>query len=174
MREQDLEREFPMLDDRISHDPRALRDAFGLFATGVTVVTMHDDAGRATGVTVNSFSSVSIEPALCLFSLGRDQISRRWLEDNRPFTVNVLRHEQDAVAWQFARPAQDKFADIRQDIGQNGVPYLADALCRFECGLWARYDGGDHEIVVGRITHFQSSEGDPMLFYRGKVARLGE
>lgn len=160
--------------DTASHDPRALRDAFGLFATGVTVVTMHDDAGRPTGVTVNSFSSVSLDPPLCLFSLGRDQVSCRWLEGERPFVVNVLRHEQRDVAWQFARPAEDKFAGIRQGLGRSRAPFIADALCHFECRPWARYDGGDHHIVVGRITHFQTGEGDPMLFYRGQVARLGE
>lgn len=160
--------------DAASHDPRALRDAFGLFATGVTVVTMHDDAGRATGVTVNSFSSVSLDPPLCLISLGRDQVSRRWLEGERAFIVNVLRHDQQAVAWQFARPAEDKFDGIRQGQGRNQAPFIAEALCHFECRHWARYDGGDHEIVVGRITHFQTGEGDPMLFYRGRIARLGE
>ncbi len=160
-----------MLDAAVS-DPRALRNAFGCFATGVTVVTMHDAEGNATGVTVNSFSSVSLEPPLLLFSLGKDQVSCRWLQPGSRFTVNVLCEAQEEVAWQFAKPVEDKFAGLPRVTGQNGAPYVDGALCRFECAHWATYDGGDHNIYLGRITHFEESDGAPMLFFKGAIGAL--
>lgn len=161
-----------MLDEP-STDPRALRDAFGSFATGVTVVTLRDGDGRATGVTVNSFSSLSLTPALCLFSLGRTQPSARWLTPGTAFAINVLAAEQEAIAWQFARPAEDKFAGVPAHDGTNGAPLIEGALAWFECRVHARYDGGDHEICVGAIGRFQTRpEGAPMLFFRGKMARI--
>lgn len=155
-------------------DPRALRDAFGRFATGVTVVTMLDDEGRPTGVTVNSFSSLSLEPPLLLFSLGSNQVSMRWLREGTPFTVNVLARGQDDVAWQFAKPSDDKFEGIASEEARIGVPCIAGCLARFECRVWALYPGGDHEIVVGEVLNLEAGEGEPMLFYRGAMAQLAE
>lgn len=161
-----------MLDTE-TPDPRALRNAFGQFATGVTVVTMHDDGDRPTGVTVNSFSSLSLSPPLCLFALGRTQPSTRWLTPGTSFAINVLAEDQEAVAWQFSRPAADKFAGISAQIGTNGAPLIDGALAWFECRVHARYDGGDHDICVGAIGRFQTrAEGAPMLFFRGQMARM--
>jgi 3-hydroxy-9,10-secoandrosta-1,3,5(10)-triene-9,17-dione monooxygenase reductase component len=162
----------PMLDSTPDFDPRALRDAFGQFASGVTVVSLVDDAGRPTGVTVSSFSSLSLSPALCLFSLGKTQASAKWIEAGTGFNINILSTDQEKAAWQCAKPAEDKFAGIAWYPGQNGLPVLADSLCHFECAKWNVYDGGDHIIVVGRITHFERNEGKPLLFFRGKMATV--
>lgn len=161
--------------DTPHHDPRALRDAFGLFATGVTVITLRDAEGRPSGVTVNSFSSLSLEPALCLFSLGVRQPSCALLTPGTPFTVNILAEGQDDIAWQFARPAEDKFAGIQIAPGQHGVPGIAGALARFECTVADRHRGGDHDIFIGQINAFEAAPANapgPMIFYRGKMARL--
>ncbi len=160
--------------DGTALDPRQLRDAFGRFATGVTVVTMLDDEGRPTGVTVNSFSSVSLTPALCLFSLGKEQVSCRWLRDGSHFTVNILAAHQEDIAWGFARPRDDKFEGVPRGDGSFGVPYIDGSLCHFECRFWAKYDGGDHDIIVGEVLNFQELGGEPMLFYKGAIAALPE
>jgi flavin reductase (DIM6/NTAB) family NADH-FMN oxidoreductase RutF len=146
---------------------RRLRDAFGCFASGVTVVTMHDDKGIPTGITVNSFSSLSLDPPLLLFSVGCEQVSCRWLERADRFNVNVLGHDQEALAWQFARPSSDKFEGVAWHAGGNGVPLIDDAIARFECRKWNTFEGGDHMIVAGEILDFESSPGEPLLFYRG-------
>lgn len=160
-----------MLDSAI--DPaRDLRDAFGCFATGVTVVTLHDPRGRPTGLTVNSFSSLSLTPPLLLFSVGRSQVSAPWFDVGKSFTVNVLAEDQAALAWQFARPAEDKFAGVEWRPGLGEAPVIADALARFECRTWATYDGGDHLIVVGEVVRHGRGEEDPLLFYRGRMAGL--
>ena len=157
-----------MLDTK-TFDPRELRNAFGRFATGVTVVTMLSDQGVPTGVTVSSFSSLSLEPALCLFSLGKTQASCRWIAECKRFVINVLSEDQEGTAWQFARPAEDKMAGVSTRMGVLGIPVIEGSLCRFECRLWNTYDGGDHIIVVGEIVDFAYDEGNPMLFYKGKM-----
>lgn len=162
-----------MLDSN-QMDTRNLRNAFGLFATGVTVITMRDDQGTPTGVTVNSFSSLSLEPPLCLFSLGKQQVSTRWLTAGSRFTVNILDCAQEATAWQFATPKDNKFDGVKTQDSPGGGLILDGSLGWFDCRQWSTYDGGDHVIVVGEITDFATSAGDPMLFYRGKVAALSE
>jgi flavin reductase (DIM6/NTAB) family NADH-FMN oxidoreductase RutF len=154
-------------------DPKTLRNAFGRFATGVTVVTMRDEEGRGTGVTVNSFSSLSLDPPLLLFSLGNAQVSRRWLKDGRHFVVNVLSADQEAIAWQFAKPRDDKFEGVDAAPGARcDVPCIEGAIARFECRHHASYPGGDHEIIVGEVLHLETAPGEPMLFFGGAMARL--
>lgn len=155
-------------------DPRLLRDTFGRFATGVCVITMRDDDGVPTGVTVNSFASLSLDPALCLFSLGRAQMSCRWLErEDCAFVVNILAADQEDVAWAFAKSRADKFEGIATEAAaQVDVPAIAGAIGRLECRLWRKYDGGDHELIVGRILHVDQRDGAPLVFYRGKMAAL--
>ncbi|SLN76801.1 flavin reductase family protein [Roseisalinus antarcticus] len=160
--------------DNVPFDPRALRNAFGRFASGITVVSLTDDQDRPTGVTVSSFSSLSLDPPLCLFSLGKTQASRKWIESGAGFNVNILGHGQSAAAWQFAKPLEDKFEGLDWFPGRNGLPVIAGALCHFECTKWNLYDGGDHVIVVGHIEHFIEGDGDPLVFYRGKMATVAE
>lgn len=160
-----------MLDT--SEDPaRALRDAFGCFATGVTVVTLRDPEGRPAGLTVNSFSSLSLTPPLLLFSVGRSQVSAPWFEAGNAFAVNVLAKDQEHLAWQFARPAEDKFEGVYWSEGHAGSPVIEGALARFECRKWATYDGGDHLIVVGEIVRHAREGADPLLFWQGRMAAL--
>lgn len=159
--------------DQPALDTRLLRDAFGRFATGVCVVTMRDDHGRPTGVTVNSFSSLSLDPALCLFSLGRDQMSCRHLAGDCSFVVNILAADQQDVAWAFAKPREDKFQGIAPAPSQAvDVPGIAGSIGRLECRLWRKYDGGDHELIIGQVLHVELADGAPLTFFRGKMAAL--
>lgn len=161
--------------DAPSLAPRALRDAFGTFATGVTVVTMLDADGRPTGVTVNSYSSLSLEPALCLFSLGKEQVSCRWLGEDCQFIVNVLAEGQEDVAWAFAKPRDNKFDGVASSPGTIvDVPYIEGSLSRFECRIWSRQDAGDHDLFIGQILHAEHTPGRPLMFYRGAMAKLGD
>jgi len=153
---------------------RRLRDAFGCFASGVTVITLRDGDGEPTGITVNSFSSLSLDPPLVMFSVGCNQVSCKWFEANDTFNVNVLAEGQDAVAWQFARPVEDKFDGVSWFEGANEVPLLNEAIAHFECRKWNIMEGGDHLIVVGEVTDFHTTEGDGLLFYRGAMRKIAE
>lgn len=158
--------------DTMDNENRKLREAFGRFASGITVVTLNDHDGNPTGITVNSFSSLSLDPPLLLFSVGKSQVSRRWLQISNRFNVNILSTAQEDVAWQFARPVENKFEGVHWRTCGNGQPVIEQALATFECRKWQTYDGGDHDIVVGEVTGFDTSEGDALLFFRGQMARM--
>jgi flavin reductase (DIM6/NTAB) family NADH-FMN oxidoreductase RutF len=155
--------------DRPMLDARELRNAFGVFPTGVAVVSLKDEAGKPTGVTVGSFTSLSLSPALCLFSLGKSQASARLFQEGVAFVVNVLPHQLADVAWQFAKPAEDKCAGVALSDTAVDAPRLRDAIAHFACHAYAIHDGGDHIIVVGEIVDFDHGEGDALVFYRGAM-----
>ena len=157
--------------DRPMMDPRELRDAFGCLPTGVSVVSLFDEAGKATGVTVGSFSSLSLSPALCLFSLGKDQASARLFKEGVPFVVNVLSHEHADVAWQFAKPLDDKCEGVALSETLVAAPRLHNCIAHFACHTHAIHDGGDHIIVVGEIMDFDHEDGEALIFYRGQMQK---
>jgi flavin reductase (DIM6/NTAB) family NADH-FMN oxidoreductase RutF len=148
---------------------RALRSALGRFSTGVAIVTTLAPDARHTGVTVNSFTSVSLEPPLVLFSLARRAYIYDVFARARVFTVNVLSQKQKLVSNRFTRPGSLVWDDIVHHVGANGCAVLADSLAWFECERHVQYEGGDHGIFVGRVSAFGTSgeEADPLVFYRG-------
>jgi len=158
---------------RSGHDPRTLRDALGCFATGVTVVTCLDDAGKPTGLTVNSFTSVSLEPPLLLVCIHKMAVAAGPLTSASHFAVNVLQNGQQPASMTFSRRVEDRFGDTPWSCGEAGAPILKDSLGVFECERFAVYDGGDHHILVGRVVKasFDASL-DPLLFFRGRYRRL--
>lgn len=150
-------------------DPRQLRNAFGQFATGVTVVTCTNDEGEPHGATVNAFTAVSLEPALAQVTLGRTSKACQFLE-GRPFTVNVLASDQVDVAWHFAgRPAP--VAPAWED-GPT-APMLEGAATTISCRPWRTYDGGDHLIVIGEVEAVDITSRQPLLFFGGQFRYLG-
>jgi flavin reductase (DIM6/NTAB) family NADH-FMN oxidoreductase RutF len=149
-------------------DSRELRNAFGQFATGVTVVTCTNEDGEPHGATVNAFTAVSLEPALAQVTLGRTAKACQYL-DGKPFTINVLADDQLDVAWHFAgRPAPQApgWAD-----GPT-APLLDGAATTISCRPWRTYDGGDHLIVIGEVTAVQLTDRSPLLFHGGQFRYL--
>ncbi|MDE0590931.1 flavin reductase family protein [Halocynthiibacter sp. C4] len=152
-----------------------LRAAFGQFATGITVVTARSDTGPI-GITVNSFSSVSLDPPLALWSLAKDSFRANSFLAAKSFAIHVLSSDQGHLARRFAQSAES-FDGLAFDTNENGVPLLRDCLSRFECTLHESYAGGDHTIIVGRIKRVSRAAGKPLLFYGGaygEFRRLGE
>ncbi len=158
---------------RSGHDPRTLRDALGCFATGVTVVTCVDDQGRPAGLTVNSFTSVSLEPPLLLVCLHKMAASTEALTSASHFAINVLHTGQQPASITFSTRVEDRFGNTPWSCGEAGAPILKDSLCVFECERFGLHDGGDHHILVGQVVKasFDSSL-DPLLFFRGSYRRL--
>ena len=148
-------------------DPLELRRTFGSFATGVTVVTMRDRHGHRVGMTANSFSSLSLDPPLLLWSVARKSPSFDHFAQASHFAINVLAADQQHLSKQFSTPAEDKFADIGCDEGLGGVPLLPGVIARFECETAHRYEGGDHLIIVGRVERCARFQGDPLVFHAG-------
>jgi flavin reductase (DIM6/NTAB) family NADH-FMN oxidoreductase RutF len=138
---------------------RNLRDAFGLFATGVTIVTAQRPDGSLFGMTANSFTSVSLEPPLILWCLAGGSSGVAAFSVGAPFAVHVLCHEQRELALRFSRRTADKF---------EGHPDLAGALCRFDCRVHALHPAGDHLIVIGEVLGLEQKLGTPLAFHAGR------
>lgn len=147
-----------------SFDARTLRDAFGSFATGVTVVTGRDPDGNRIGLTANSFTSVSLDPPLLLFCPANTASALPALRATGRFAVNVLGANARHVSDRFAQKGVDRFAEADWE-EWDGLPVLADAKAAFSCVLHADYDGGDHRIIVGRITRLDFTPTREALLY---------
>ena len=158
---------------RSGHDPRTLRDALGCFATGVTVVTCLGETGNPAGLTVNSFTSVSLDPPLLLVCLHKKAASAAVLTQASHFAVNLLQTGQQPASIRFSTRDEDRFGATPWSCGEAGAPILKDSLGVFECRRYAVHDGGDHHILIGEVVNasFDASL-DPLLFFRGRYRRL--
>jgi len=146
-------------------DTKLLRQTFGKFPTGVTVVTWFDESG-INGITVNSFTSVSLEPALALISIDKKANSLVKLKD-RPFTINILSDKQEAIAWQFAGKQQDGLVIDWDETGQS--PTILGSAANLVCKPWKEVDAGDHVLFIGEITDFVKCDEESLTFYQGKM-----
>jgi len=157
---------------RTRHDARDFRSALGCFPTGVCLVTTRGPGGAPHGMTINSFSSVSLEPPMVLWSLARTATSAPVFRDAEYFAINVLAAADAEVSSHFARPAEDKFARFAERFheGLAGLPLLSGALATFECHTRHRYYGGDHVVVIGVVERYAHRDGAPLLFHRGRYA----
>ncbi len=161
------------LEYRSGHDPRTLRDALGCFATGVTVVTCLDAAGEPAGLTVNSFTSLSLDPPLLLVCVAKDAASATALTAAPNFAVNVLQTGQQPASIRFSTRDQDRFEATPWACGEAGAPILEASLGVFECARFAVHGGGDHHILIGRVIKASFDAAlDPLLYFRGKYRRL--
>lgn len=153
---------------------RSLRDAFGQFATGVTVVTARDKNGLPVGLTANSFASVSLDPPLVSWCV--DKSSTRFAEfiDAQYFTISVLSSEQEEVSNLFAMRSWDEtvFDDTKWFEGLNDVPQIPNANARFHCETAHLYEGGDHIIIVGAVLGYESEAQEPLVFFQGDYRQL--
>lgn len=148
-------------------DPKALRSAFGRYATGVTIVTASAANGAPVGITANSFSSVSLEPPLVLWSPAKSSGRHDVFVNAEHYAVHVLRHDQKAVCEAFVRGA-NSFDLLPSHVNQFGVPVLSDVLARFECRRYGLTDAGDHTLVLGEVLDCTIADGLPLTFFSGQ------
>lgn len=146
---------------------RLLRDAFGCFMTGVTVVTTTDETGAPLGFTANSFSSVSLDPPLLLVSISNRSANLAAYTSGKGFAVNVLSEGQKAISNVFARPSDDRFDTIDWQAGPHGAPVIAGGSAWFDCSLEQAIKAGDHTILIGRVEAFEASTAPGLGYCRG-------
>lgn len=151
-------------------DSKAFRRALGNFATGVTVITATTPDGEQAGVTANSFNSVSLEPALILWSIDKRSGSCEIFEKSSHFAVNILAADQIDVSNHFARPNDDKFADIKYSKGLGNAALLPDCAATFQCEAYQTLDGGDHWILIGKVVAFEDSGRAPLVYHQGSYS----
>lgn len=146
-----------------------LRRALSHFATGVAVVATRDPEGRPVGLTINSFTSVSLDPPLIAWSL----ISRsRYLPAFRAadhFSVNILSAHQRDLSHRFAQPQEDRFAGVALQPSWSGVPILADVIAVFECHTHDVFEAGDHHMILGRVADVRYSDEPPLVYCKGAM-----
>ena len=160
-----------MLDmplEQLVTDPAELRRALGRFATGVTIVTTRTDDGRMEGLTANSFSSVSLDPPLVLWSLRRNARSLPSFMVANWFVVHVLGSHQRDLSARFASGTENRFEGLAFEAGLGGCPVLADGLAHFECSVHDRVEAGDHVIFLGRVERMRHRDGEPLLYSGGR------
>lgn len=148
----------------------SLREVMSAYPTGVTVVAGSDADGSPYGLTVNSFTSVSLDPPLILVCIGHTSTSHARLAAAPAFTVNVLAAEQEEVARRFAsEPSEGRFDDIAWQPSPSGAPLIEGAAAWLECSAYEVLSGGDHSIVIGRVERSGVGERPALLFHRGRL-----
>ena len=153
----------------IDEDAR-LKKSLGMFSTGIAVVTTTDQNNKPLGMTVNSFASVSLNPALVLWSIEKKQPSFNNFLNSNGYAVNVLTKNQNNLCSLFSSPIEDKFRDVKWDLSENGHPIIRDTLAWFDCVKWNYYDGGDHQILVGEVKSHSHVEKEPLLYWNSKIS----
>jgi flavin reductase (DIM6/NTAB) family NADH-FMN oxidoreductase RutF len=155
-------------------DQTALRSALGRFATGVTIVSCVDARGERVGLTANSFQSLSLAPALVLWSLRRISPSLAAFQQARHFAVNVLGEAQVDLSRRFATRREAKFDEGLWALGTTGAPVLAGCAAVFECEAHSNQTAGDHELFIGRVLSISEAPVPPLVFQGGHYHLLGE
>ena len=154
-------------------DPFLFRQLLGRFATGVTILTVATPDGRPLGMTANSLASVSLNPPLLSVCVDHQAEMHDAILASPEFVVNVLASAQEALARRFSDQHEDRFDGVGYHRSAEGLILLDGALAHIECERYANYPGGDHTIVLGRVTGGSTADGRPLLYYRGGYATLG-
>ena len=159
----------PMSDQ----NKKALREAFGSFATGITVVATRQADGTRRGVTANSFTSVSLDPPLVLICIAKTGLSYEVFRTSTCFSVNVLSDAQRDISKIFASQSANKFDLGEWTHGAAEMPVLRDALANFICQRENLVEAGDHVIMIGRVLDMQIQQGAPLGYFKGNYFSVG-
>jgi 4-hydroxyphenylacetate 3-hydroxylase, reductase component len=171
-----------------NENTRALRNCLAQFATGVTVITCLDANGKPVGVTANSFSSLSLDPPLVLWSIVTKSSSRAAFESFGHFAVNILSERQQDLAMVFSKPSVDRFAQVETTVGIKGLPLISGSLAQIECKVKQEIEQGDHTLMIGEVLAFRQQDHEnvsksdkhlasaasrtPLLFSQGHFSQL--
>ena len=148
------------------------RKACGRFATGVTIASVMDTKGTPHGLTVSSFTSVSLNPPLILICLGHAVAAIHHFRSATHFGINVLAEDQRPLSDHFARKGHDRFESTEWYPGATGVPLIPGVLAAIECAVHRIVPMGDHDILVGEMIHAHVREGQPLLYWSSAYRHL--
>lgn len=152
--------------------PALFRRVCGMFATGVAVATVTGRDGKPHGLTVNSFTSVSLHPPLVLICIGHKTATHGPFSTAAHFAVNFLDESQKELSERFASSHPRRFEGLRWSAGESGAPVLDDALGVLECETWRKMDAGDHTVFFGLVKSARAREGRPLAYFSGGYCRL--
>ena len=155
-------------------DVNAFRQTLGQFATGVCLVTVNDPERGPLATTVNSFSSVSLDPPLVLWSIQNSSDHLQTYTECQHFGISVLREEQAGLSGHYAKRGGHEALPEHFTAGAQGEPQLIDALAHFSCSTFSVHPGGDHQIIVGEVVAFESTDAVPLIFFGGGYRSLSD
>ena len=158
--------------EQSSIDPLKFRRALGNFATGVTIMTAQNAQGEKVGVTANSFNSVSLDPALILWSIDKKSSSYAVFAEASHFAVNILSGSQIELSNKFARRNIDKFEGTHFRLGAGNTPVLENCSAVFECEKYQIVEGGDHWIIIGKVVNFSDEGRSPLVYHQGAYSAV--
>ncbi len=144
--------------------PRQYKDVMAQFATGITLVTIKNQSGEPAGLIVNSLASVSLEPPLVLFCLGKSSQLHEVFAQVDQCGVNILNTDQRGLVEQFTSPREDRWADVPYSM-HFGAPIVQGSLAYIYCNIVSRHDAGDHTIYVGEVVDLDQGQGEPLLYH---------
>ncbi len=153
-------------------DQNAFRDALGTFVTGVTIVTTYDANGAPTGLTANSFNSVSLDPPMVLWSLSLGSRNLPVFREAQAWAVHILAADQQDLSNRFASRGADKFDGLDCRNGPEGAPRIENCAARFGCTAKFEYEGGDHAIFLGEVVDFERTAAEPLIYHGGRYGRV--
>lgn len=154
-------------------DDEDYRTALGLFATGITIITTLTEDSQPVGITANSFNSVSLRPAIILWSIGKAAHSLPAFQKAEHFAVHILREDQQALAQTFSRSQADKFAGLNLIFGRGGVPLLAHCAACLQCRPYAQYEAGDHILFLAEVQEINADKtARPLIYHDGHYVEL--
>jgi flavin reductase (DIM6/NTAB) family NADH-FMN oxidoreductase RutF len=153
-------------------DPLLYRRTCAKFATGITVVTVADEHGRPHGVTVNSFSSVSLQPPLVLVSIDLKNSLLGHFISCTSFAINVLAEDQEPLSHRFASANENRFEGVSWSKAKSGSPLLDGAIAHLECSVARRFEVGDHTLLIGEVLRAGFHGGKPLVFFDSSYQRL--
>jgi flavin reductase (DIM6/NTAB) family NADH-FMN oxidoreductase RutF len=154
-------------------DAREFRAALGMFPTGVAVVTADGPDGNRIGMTITSFNSVSLDPPLILFSIGKNCLSLTSLAQATHYSINILGEDHQHLSTRFSRALEDKWSGVQVQ-SHSELPFtLSDSIATFQCSQYAQHDGGDHIIFVGRVLRIERKDvARPLVFFSGRYGAV--
>jgi flavin-dependent trigonelline monooxygenase, reductase component len=155
-------------------DKKALRDAFGQFATGIAIIGIENSAGNPVGLTINSFASVSLEPPLLSWCLANESQLYDEISKAGRFSVNVLSDKQVDLSNRMSMPGDHIFAEDEWHKSLHGGVFINNALAHFDCRVFKSFEAGDHLMIIGEVLEVKTSEraDPPVLYFRGGYAEL--
>lgn len=161
------------MDQQTDRDA-SLREVMSSYPTGVTIVAAREGEGEPFGLTVNSFTSLSLDPPLVLLCIGHSSASHDRLIASKAFSVSLLAGDQGAIADRFATdPSEGRFHELDWAAGLLGAPLIGGAMAWLECSRHEVLAGGDHSILIGRVEHSVVTGRNALVYQRGRLSSLG-
>ena len=154
------------------NEPKQLRNILGQFVTGVTIITTRGQDGRKIGMTANSFSSLSLDPPLILWSLSNTAPSLSDFMATKQFVIHMLGQEHHGLSGHFSRGVTDKFSNVAHTETAEGTPLIEHALVTLICENYQQVEGGDHTIFIGKINKYHKRDGEPLVCHAGQYRSI--